>query len=124
MITIERLGIRNSDENPVVETSTYIEVEPDHPMAVELTGHEGYWARIAVGNSLNQLNARPVSRAEFDFAQDEIAARVAEREAAAVEERARIHAEIAAKKAEIEIELLALGLSYGAIKAILAQIKG
>lgn len=124
MITIERLGIRNSDENPVVETSTYIEVEPDHPMAVELKGHEGHWARIAVGNSLNQLNARPVSRAEFDFAQDEIAARVAEREAAAVEERARIYAEIAAKKAEIEIELLALGLSYGAIKAILAQIKG
>ena len=124
MITVERLGIRNADENPVIETSTYIEVEPDHPMAVELKGHEGHFARVAVGNSLSQLNARPVTRAEFDFATDEIAARVADREAEALEEKTRIEAEIEAKKTQIEGELLNLGLSPGAVHAILAQVRG
>ena len=123
MITIERLGIRQ-DGNPVVETSTYVPVAPDHPLAVTLEGQEGYWARMAVGNSFTAIGARSASRQEFEAAKQDINEKA---EAIRIEVQARheqMKAELDAKKDDVRKELSKLGLSQTTIKAILDQVRG
>lgn len=124
MIVMERLGIRNGDDNPVIETSTYIPAAPDHPNAVELDGYEGTWVLLAVGNAFNQVNARPVSRAEYDSKVAEIQTRIESQALEAQEQRERAMAELAEKKEAVSRELATLGLSPSTIKAILDQVKG
>lgn len=122
MITTERLGVR-ADGNPVTETSSYISAAPDHPLAVTLVGHEGHWVRIAVGNHLESIGAKPVTQVEYNAAQSKLQEKVSQ---IAVEFRERqdvILREIEAKKGAIRAELSALGLSSDAVAAILAQVR-
>ena len=122
MITFERLGVRD-DGNPVIETSTYIPADPNHPLAVELEGHEGFWVRIAVGNSFNHVRAKEVSRAEYNAHVAEIHDLNESRRLDAEEARERAKAELDAKKNEVRAELAKLGLSPQTITAILDQVR-
>lgn len=123
MITIERLGVRK-DGNPVVETSTYIPAAPDHPLAMTLAGVEGHWVLLAVGNSLKHAGAREVTKAEFNSHKSAIAELVEARLVEAQEVLDMAAAVREAKKADVEAELESLGLSAGAISAILDGVKG
>lgn len=123
MITFERLGIRNSDDNPVIETSTYIPAEIDHPLAVELEGFEGFWVRIAVGNSFTAIGAREVTEAQFNAAKSELEDLIEIREIEAQEQRDRIRAELDSKRTAIRAELSKLGLSSDTITAIIDQVR-
>lgn len=124
MITLERYGIRNGDDNPVIETSTYIEADPDHPLAVEIEGHEGFWVRVAVGNSLTAVNARPVSKVQYNAAVSELHDRIEVMQAEHEARREAAKMELADKKAQVSKELAKLGLSAQTIDAILAQVQG
>lgn len=123
MIVKERYGVR-SDGNPVIETSTYIEAAPDHPLAEELEGVEGYWVRVAVGNSLTVTSAKPVSHQKFLEAKEEHRLKV---EAAQEELQRQLdikQREREEKQAEAIAELQAKGISLEAISALLDRAKG
>lgn len=122
MITFERLGVRE-DGNPVIETSTYTEVAPDHPLAVELEGHEGHWALVAVGNSFKHVRAKEVSRAEYNAHVSSLHDLIEERRLEHEAEKERIANDLAHKKDAVDRELTKLGLSRETVMAILKQIQ-
>lgn len=122
MITRERYGVR-PDGRPITEVSNYIPVEPDHPLAEEIQGEEGFWVRVSVGNSLTAMGAVEVSKAKFndavaeaDLRHEAVLQEIADRQ----EQVAR---EIEAKKDAIRRELTDLGLSPDAILAILRNVQ-
>lgn len=123
MITIERLGVR-PDGNPVIETSTYVPANPEHPLAVTLDSHDGFWVRVAVGNSLAHTQAKEVTPVEFNAAVSEIREMVEIRHLEAEQAREVIEAELTAKKEAVKTELANLGLSPTTVEAILDQVRG
>lgn len=122
MITRERYGVR-PDGRPITEVSTYIPAEPDHPLGEELSGVEGTWVRVSVGNSLTAMGATEVSKARFNdaVAEDELRHEAVLQEIADRQER--VAREIEAKKDAIRRELADLGLSQDAITAILRNVR-
>lgn len=120
MIEVKRFGIR-ADGNPVIEASTYLPAAPDHPLAVELPGHDGFWVRIAVGNSFSVIGAKPVTEAEYNQAANDIREIVERNEQEARLAREIAAEELATKRLAALNELAALGLSQTTIQAILDQ---
>jgi|SRR6185295_17522921 len=122
MITRERYGVR-PDGRPITEVSTYIPTEPDHPLAEELAGEEGFWVRVSVGNSLTAMGAAEVSKAQFTGVVEEaqllheaVLQELADRQE-------RVAQEIEEKKDVIRRELADLGLSQDAVTAILRNVR-
>lgn len=122
MITRERYGVR-PDGRPVTEVSTYIPIEPDHPLAVEIEGEDGFWVRTSVGNSLTAMGAQAVSRQEFQTAVEEAELIHESMMQELADRQARIDQEIEAKRDLIRSELLTLGLSNDAVTEILRQVR-
>lgn len=118
----ERYGIR-PDDNPVVETSTYIESTQEHPMAVQIEGVPGWWVRIGVGNSLTALNARPVTYTEYQNHAQEHRLRVEAIQEDLDRKRDLRQRELDAKKDQVKAELRKLGLSEDTVSAILDQVR-
>lgn len=122
MITTERLGVR-PDGNPIVETSIYIEAAPDHPLAVQVEGHIGYWVRTFLGNSLATHSAVEVTRMEWNAAKSALEEHIAQ---VKIDREARdeiIREEMKQKKDKIRLELIKLGLSEQTVSAILQQVQ-
>lgn len=122
MIQIERYGVKE-DGNTVVETSTYIEVQPDHPLATQIEGYPGWWGRISVGNSLTLMAAKPVSKEKFLEAKEEHRLRVDAIQEELEQRRERRQQEIESKKVKIKQELEKLGLSSDTVDAIVRQVQ-
>lgn len=122
MITRERYGVR-ADGRPITEVSTYIPIEPDHPLAVEVPGEDGTWVRVSVGNSLTAMGATEVSHVEFTEAVQEAELRHEAVLAEIADRQERVQQEIEAKRDAIRKELVDLGLSTDAVTAILRQVR-
>lgn len=78
---------------------------------------------VAVGNSLVHVNAKPVTRAEYNAAESKVNEIAAIRQAQAEERRETAQRELEGKKNEVRAELAKLGLSPQTIKAILDQVR-
>lgn len=122
MIIKERYGVR-PDGNTVVETSTYIEVPEDHPLAEELEGTDGFWARVAIGNSLVATGAKPVSHAQFQDAKEDHRLQVEAKQEQLQQEIDQHRREIEDRKAAAISELKAKGIPLESIQALLGQAK-
>lgn len=92
-------------------------------MAVQLDGHDGYWVRVSVGNSFNAIGAKEVTEGEYLRAVDDMRQIVERHEQEARMAREVAAEELAAKRAQVETELAALGLSDMTVKTILDQIQ-
>lgn len=122
MITKERYGVR-PDGNTVVETSTYVEATADHPLAEELEDTDGFWVRVAVGNSLVATGAKAVTRAQFQDAKEEHRLLVEAAQEQLQQELDLKRREIEERKAEAIAELKAKGIPLESIQALLGQAK-
>lgn len=122
MIQVERYGLR-SDGNTVVETTTYIESLPDHPLAVEVEGHPGWWIKTMVGNSLLAVSAQPVTKQRFNEANEEMKLRVEAIQEEIEQRRELRRRELEEKQDRIKRELEKLGLSTDTVNAIIQQVK-
>lgn len=122
MITRERYGVR-TDGSPVIETSTYVEVSPDNPLAEELQGVDGFWARVAVGNSLTVMAAKSVSKKDYDLAKEEHELRVDAAREELQQELDQKQREQEARQATAMADLRKLGIPLESIQALLFQAK-
>lgn len=122
MITRERYGVR-PDGRPITEVSSYIPVEPDHPLAEELNGEEGTWVRVSVGNSLTAMGATEVPKAKFTEAVEEAQLLHEAVLQDLADRQERVAQEIEEKKDVIRRELADLGLSQDAVTAILRNVR-